>query len=288
MSITRQDGQDAYAGRLREIQAISTAGGGTALTTGAFLVTIPKGVNYLSITPRNFTGATVIKYSLNPYLLVFKTINNLATYTDYSSAVQDGVAATVADLSSLPTFANGGMLLIGSHFPFRGAYFTNVTTNSTNSVLTVNYWNGSAWASITASDGTASGGKTMAQSGAVSWTVPGAWAAVALKLTTGPTPTFTGFPSNVSADQHRIMVDTPMYWTQWVVSAALDASTSVSEIIPYNRATSYAEYLGGQPLELHVLKDIFGETALELLTDAGTANVIINAGQREGGVGIGL
>jgi hypothetical protein len=49
------------------------------------------------------------------------------------------------------------------------------TANSNASTLTASYWNGAAWVSIGATDGTASGGACFAQDGAITWNIPIDW-----------------------------------------------------------------------------------------------------------------
>lgn len=137
-----------------------------------------------------------------------KTVNLGVAYTDYSANVVDNNAGTVADLSNLDTVANGDWVVIGGPVPFCGAALdltANVNTNV--SVMTVEYWNGAAWAAVAnLTDGTvAPAGTTLGTDGQISWDLPAAWVASTINTITA-------------------------YWVRLSVSAALDAATEIAEI----------------------------------------------------------
>lgn len=345
---------EVFSGGLGEIRALSTASGGTALSTTATYIPVIRNTEHLFITPRNFATAVVAKVALNPYLVVFKTTDRMGTMTDYSNNAQDGAAATVVTLSSLGTEANGDWLLIGAHEPFRGVYVDmTANVNGTASVLTVYYWQDTttdAWASLSATDGTDSAGATFGQDGLVYWTVPTDWKPMKLAdLYTGAyladgTGTFTGSPIDLMPGRNTvtntvagtctitlptggygsvasgtatvtgspkalttagsttvtvsgtgtILVDinssavsgayanTPLFWTKWVVSAALDSSATAQAMLSANRSTAYAELLPGQCLESRCNVGPTGIGCIEALTDAGTANLIVNGATNRG------
>ena len=150
-----------------EARVASTAGGGTALTTTAVRIVLPNKSQGAVLLPRNFSTAVVAKFATCPYLGVLKTTDDLVTATDYSDAAQDESAATDVVLSSLGTLVQGDYLLIGSHQPFRGLAVDVDAANANAATLLAEYWNGSAWATLSASDGTASGGATFAQDGLI-------------------------------------------------------------------------------------------------------------------------
>lgn len=265
---------EVIAGGFGEMRSASTAGGGTALTTTAGFILLPKSVTQVMITPRNFSTAVVAKWCFNPWLVVLKSTDLMVTMpTDYSSAAQDADTSTDVVLSSLDTLANSGLLLIGSHLPFRGC---SVDVDAPNagaaSTLSVHYWKSdSTWASITPTDGTASGGKTFAVDGNVTWTVPSDWVTVKLK------EVYASVPVNS-------LTNAELYWTRWTVSAVLDSDTTLNSLVAMNRSTAYSEWLSGQCFEEHINKGINGVGCIEALTDAGTANLIVNvAVSREGG-----
>ena len=256
---------EIIAGGVGELRAASTAAGGTALTTTAGYIQLPKGTYHIYLTPRNFATAVVAKVAINPWLVILETNDAMATApTDWSESAQDADAATDIDVSSFGTLANGDFLLIGSHLPFRGVYIDVDSTNSAGTASTsVYYWNGSAWADTTETDGTFST-MTFAQDGLVYWTVPTDWRATTLKTlyTSTPTSVYTGLN---------------YYWTRWEVSAALtDASVTFNSMVAANRSITYAELLSGQCFEERVGRGLGGAGCVEALTDAGTANLIVN------------
>ena len=142
--------------------------------------------------------------------------------------------------------------------------------NNTASVLTVNYWNGGAWTAISETDGTETGGNTaFAQDGSVTWTVPAAWARASL-VAIGDTALKASWSMQ------------PLYWTRWEVSATTEATWAILQMRSLNRSTAYAELLEGQVFECGLAGDLVA--CVEALTDAGTANVVVNAGVLDGSV----
>lgn len=265
---------EVLSGPLGELRAASTADGGTALTTAAAFVQIPDGAQQLFLIPRNFATAVVAKIAKNPYLVVLKTPDNFATVTDYSAAAQDASTSTVVTLSSLDTAANLDYLYVGAHLPFRGVNAVVVAANGNASVLTVKYRKSDGtWADASATDGTASGGATMAVSGNVTWTVPTDWALADLVSINSPAP--------AAAVPFRSL---PLYWTRWEVSAALDSSTTLSSLLAMSRSTAYSEWPAGTVVEDQIVKGPGGVGCIEALVNAGTGNLIVNvAVARPGG-----
>lgn len=255
---------ETLPGSLGEARASSTASGGTALTTTATLIPVLDGTVHLTLIPRNFSTAVVVRWAKNPYLLVVKTTDEFVTGTDYSAAAQDGSTDTDVVLSSLGTAAQGDYLMVGSHLPFRGVRIDVDAANANASVLTVKYRKSDdTWADITATDGTASGGATMAQDGNVTWTMPTDWKPVTLR------EAVSGMGSPFPYGGHRA------YWTRWEVSAALDSSTTLNSLMALNRSTVYAEIPSGLGKSEVVTKGPGGIGCIEALTDAGTANLLV-------------
>ena len=250
---------------LTEIRAASTASGGTALSTTLAQDEIPFGSDYLSITPRALSGAAVVRFALNPFLTIFYTTDaglSIDNIVDISDEMQDGDATDHA-LDNFPA-ASTGLIYVGARVPFRGVAVTMGDKNDDATVITVNYWNGGAWTDISDTDGTDDGGDSMKQDGSVTWTVPAAWTRASLAAI-GDT-----FPSG-TPEQGAVR-----YWTRWQWSNALDASIDVRTMLALNRSTSYAELVDGQTIEFKVSDREIGN--VEALTNAGTANLIINAG----------
>lgn len=268
---------EIYAGPLGELR-LAGASKGVACTTTAVYTGLPEGTHYIALTPRNFATAVVVRFALCPYLTIFKTTDDLATdtnLTEYSSEAQDADTATSVVLSSLDTAANSDYLYVGSHVPFAGVHCDVDAVNANASVLTVKYWNGAAWTDISDTDNTTSGGKTMAQDGTVTWTVPAAWVP----------NTLAGIRTILTTDllktvQHALLHNHDLYWTRWEVSAALDSSTTLDHMIAMPRSTAYGELLPGQPFEETINMAPGGFGGVVSLTDAGTANLVINCATR--------
>jgi hypothetical protein len=257
---------DVLAGEYGEIRAASTAGGGTALSTTAAFIVLPFGTARIFMTPRNFTAAVVAKIAKCPYLYVVKTADDLATATDYSTQAQDGLASTDVTLSGLSTLAAGDALFVGSWMPFRGVAVDVDAPNGDASVLTVTYWDGSAWTDISATDGTDAAGDTLAVDGNVTWTIPSDW-------TTGRLSQL--LPASAAAFAHAATPN--LYWTRWEFSAALDAATTLNSMTAMAPSTTYAEWTVGVVIEERMVKGPGAWSAIEALTDAGTGNLIVNA-----------
>jgi len=255
-------------GKVEEIRGAGTAGG-TSLTTTAAFIQFPPRTNRISITPRNFTTAVVARLLLNPWLTVLKTVDNMAgSPTDYSANAQDNDTATDVDVSSLSTRANGDFLLVGSHVPFRGVYFdvdgTNTTASCTGSVY---YWN-NAWVDTSATMSGVTTATLFDKDGIVTWTVPTAWKATTLnQIYTNTVFASNAYYSNVS-----------MYWTRWETDTAItDTSVTFNSMSAANRSTTYAELVEGQAISADIPYGFGGTGSIEALTDAGTANLVVNA-----------
>jgi hypothetical protein len=139
-----------------------------------------------------------------------KTTDGGTNYTNPSANVIDNNAATQAELGGLDTAANNDWFLIGCPAPFCGVALDidAVNKNSNAATLTVEYWNGTAWAAFqNLVDGTASAGATLAQDGQVTWNLANASSWAALELATYN-----------------------FYWVRMSVSAALSASVDIEEV----------------------------------------------------------
>ena len=270
-------------GGMTEWRSASTAGGGTALTSTATRIPIPRGTKQIVLIPRNFSTAVVVKYNLNPFLTILKTTDLLATstnITDYSEAAQDLSTSTKVTLNSFDTIANSNALYIGSWLPFGGVDVDVNNTNSNASVLTVKYWkqgSPNAWADISASDGTTTGGHTFGQDGLVTWTVPSDWQSA--RLISGQAN------QNYIGDTNLRLgiAQEELYWTRWEVSAALDSTTDCNSMISINRDTTYAELPSTVGMSQAISVGRQGLFSVTALTDAGTANLIVNCSTRTGG-----
>jgi hypothetical protein len=223
----------------------------------------------------------VAQFLLCPYLWIVKgaSVGGQAppTFTDYSDQGQQP-AGTGITLSSLDTLANGAALYLGADVPFAGtAVDMSSAVNGTVSTLLVEYWNGTGWVSLSATDNTAAGNATFAQDGLVTWTMPAAGLWVKAHLSDG----LANPPLNLTAATKDAYLSnginrTPQYWTRWTVSVALDSSTVPTTMIALNRSTAYLEVLPANVLEFRPVKAHGGVSALQCKADAGTFALILN------------
>lgn len=124
---------------------------------------------------------------------------------DYSEQVSDGSSATAAVLDSLQAYTDHDCIFIKTPVPITSLTLTVSHPNVNVSTLSVYYWkNDSTWAAVSGlSDGTASGGATLAQSGTISWTSP-------------------------TDLQERYAFGVCGFWYQLRLSAALDSSVRIT------------------------------------------------------------
>jgi hypothetical protein len=188
---------------------------GNAAPTTAFehVELVRNGTNvYLFINgvSQTFTELTAISTNEVPNLasllyISATTDDGLGTAaTDYVGKgwidelrISKGIARHTANFS-VPTKELGNAsnyFLVGSKRPLQGVKFYVSTANTETSTLTVKEWTGSAWSSLTATDNTASGGKTLAQTGTVTWA------------------------STVSTSKQRYINGLSLYWYQFYYNA---------------------------------------------------------------------
>ena len=101
---------------------------------------------------------------------------------------------------------------------FEGLKVDVNNTNGNSATITASYWNGSAWTSLSATDGTASGGAALAQDGSVTWSIPDDWQPNSVNAGTGYHVKLTwsaNLDSSVSiTDIDAIQRDTAMFFAQ--------------------------------------------------------------------------
>ena len=275
----------SYSGRYfnNEVQKLGAAVG-IAVTDTAGFTAFPNNTQYVALDPRNYaSSAAVAMVRFCPYLVILKTTDNFATApTDYSGNAQDGVATNQVDLDSFGTLAAGDALYVGSHVQFAGV---NVDVdgshpNGTSSVLTVKYYDGTSgaevWTDTSDTDGTISSGKTMAQDGSVTWTVPSAWSKASLREIATK-----NLDNGVPATLNFRHVNTPLYWTRWEVGATLDSDTLVTAMLAIGRGDPF-ELVTGRTGEQHIRKEVGGYAGVELDANTGTLNMVTTVGSGAG------
>ena len=256
---------------------LAGASKGVSLTTTPAFTPFIRGTEYVDLIARNFATAVVARYAFCPYLVILKADSSDGLKTkplDYSVVAQDGSTATSVDLSSL---AAGRYLYVGSAIPFRGVNIdVDAVNGTTTTVLTVSYWNGSAWTDTSDTDGTINSGISLAVDGSVTWTVPAAWVSASLGkiFTTGSSPIAAEFKWR----------DTSMYWTRWEWDDDMDSAVTLDHMLGINESTAYAEITGssGVGSRTHHGFGSNGVGGVEALTDAGTANLLVECASLNG------
>lgn len=246
--------QPMIRGEARQLSAVD---GGTGLTAGtAVYVALPQGTNYVQIKPRNFITAVVAQLGFCAYLWVMKTADDGDTFTDYSSEAQDQAAGTDVTLSSLDTAANGDYLYVGAGKKFNAIKADIDSANGTASVMTAEVYTKAGWVAQAITDGTASGGATLAVDGNISWTETANWEKTRVNGRMG-------------------------YWIRFKVSVQLDSSVTLNALTAEPRW----EVSGGGEFELvSGDNELFaidagpsGYRFIKADVNAGTGSLIVNA-----------
>lgn len=283
---------ETIANKFREMRSVrdedgTLAAGGPSLSTTLKSLAIPLGAEWVSLTPRNFAGgAGTMRFALAPRLTIIITTDLLATggiprnadptaistfpTQDISDEMQDGDATDFA-IDSFDTLANLDAIFIGAPLPFRGCTIDVGSVNDQANNLTVSYWaGGSDWVDISDTDNTDTGA-SLAQDGTVTWSVPTDWVRAILFGTAD------GIANSINETSiQETWSKNKLYWTRWEWNATMGTNTDIRQIKALARSTDYPELLEGQKLEFAI--DPLDVATLEVLTDAGTANVVANAG----------
>lgn len=138
---------------------------------------------------------------------IWKFTASGSVYRDDTAALTERTGHQVALYNSM---LSTGFLYVACAVPFRGIYvdLNGVFFNTNASVLSGFYWDGSTWTDLSVTDNTASGGVTLAADNTITWAVPANWQTT---LVNGSGPHF---------------------WARFSVSATLDSSTVLEEIVP--------------------------------------------------------
>ncbi len=110
---------------------------------------------------------------------------------DFSDQIQN----TRQTDDQIATINSGNYWLVGFYRPLQGVKYYIKTANVTTSTCSAWEWNGSLWSLISVTDGTSTGGKTLAQTGSMT------------------------FPSTVTTSKPRYINGLSLYWYQFHASA---------------------------------------------------------------------
>ena len=171
------------------------------------------------------------------------------TYTDYTDEATDKSGATHVTLSDM---TSSDYLYIGFDDVVTGiAVYVDAVNGTGSRTMAIYYLHLATWTDASVTDGTASGGATLAQDGLCTFTLPSSW-------TEG---TVNGIEK--------------LFWIRVSVSGTIDSSVTLDQIQGLYRNTNYArvEASGGEPRE--ILFDTSKVGGIELLAPGGTPNVDI-------------
>ena len=189
--------------------------------------------------------ATAFRLHLNPKIrmILFYDISALA-YVNLLINLTDRASATGSG-TTLDAMQTTDILYVGCEAQFGGLRVDmTASVNANASVMDAEYWNGTTWADLTETDGTASGGKMFAQSGAITWTMPTDWALTSVN----------GSPQ--------------LYWMRIKVSAALSADVEIADVHTRNKDTSRGYNEAGMAYQFSLNLDKVG--AFEAVLAAGS------------------
>ncbi len=201
-------------------------------------VTLTTTVQYLAMKPKwhevSFQCPVGWRLGLSPALVhAVRYVAATGVYTDYVTNVIDGVSTTHMPMDAM---AVADYVYLGFTEPVLGAYFAidGTNKNAVVSTLDVEYCSTAMAVGVSPaftdvagdSDGTTSGGATMATSGAYKWTLPTTWKNS--RLGSAVAPQFT-----------------ECYWIRFSPSDVFSATVDVTEIIPIYQNTNYAYMEGG-------------------------------------------
>ena len=130
-----------------------------------------------------------------------------SVYRDDTAALSERGTNQTAAYNSM--VATNDFIYVGCDVPFRGIGVNVVNANGTASVLSAFYFDtAAAWTGLTETDGTTSGGATLAIDNVITWDVPTDWAKT----------TVNGAG--------------PLFWVRMNSDGGTDSATSLAEIIP--------------------------------------------------------
>lgn len=149
------------------------------------------------------------------YLRILKSVSSVITDISYDNQ----------DETILPNIGidSTDHILIGMQYPFNNFFIdkTGAVANAASSVMSLQYWNGSSWVDVVdLLDGTSIGGKTMAKSGHVLFSLDrqkSGWARTNNTKAQGPTELST-----------KDIYD--LYWLKVKFSVNLDSLTTIKEL----------------------------------------------------------
>lgn len=149
--------------------------------------------------PANYTGTVQIGYSGTLYYMGYGDELRISNSARWTSNFSVPVGPYGADYVSTS--------YIGSIMPLDGAKLYVATANTQTATMAMNEWNGTSWAALAITDNTAVAGKTLAQTGTVTWA------------------------TTASTSKTKFVEKRFLYWYQMVITSAANfAGTTLSRV----------------------------------------------------------
>ena len=132
------------------------------------------------------------EFTVGAFITSSASVTNQATNPqDYTDRVRN----ELTDANNVVSLSGASYFLVGSPLPLTAIKFYVSSANATVGTPTVKEWTGTAWSALTVTDGTASGGATLAQTGYMTWA------------------------STESTSKIRMIYGVMLYWYQFEVTA---------------------------------------------------------------------
>lgn len=207
---------------------------------------------------------------LYQWIRLFRSTNG--TLTDLSLANQDESSTCVHDV-----VAADDCLYLAQQFPFNSFYYKSAVANSSDSTMTVEYWDGNNWIqAVDLLDGTRSTTKTLAKSGLVQFSpnIHNRWQIV-----------YDTSESGIGPSDLTSLTIYNMYWIRIKFSSNLSATTASKKIcyafsshqqIQKKDATleNYLAAFNVTSWEDHIIN-----ASIDVVSDLKRMNLILNRGQ---------
>jgi hypothetical protein len=189
------------------------------------------------------------------YIRVFTKIS--ASLVDKSLDNQDDTQTVALNLGT------SDYVYVAQRFPFTNIFMHMDTANSNASVMSVQYWDGTAWRdAVDVMDGTSTSGVTLAKSGMIQWSSDDeyTWNKV-----------FDTEDSNSPSELQTLKVYN-CYWARLKVSASLSASADSKEIC-YSFTTS--QRLKDFDVEIDTYLNSFSNGKTDWIDEIKTASKLV-------------
>ena len=197
-----------------------------------------------------FYCAAAFKFLTTPRIA--KIVLYDASEDVYHDITANGVDADTSTTFNLGTMTTTDILYVGAVDTYLGLSIDVTSVNANTATFDEEYSSPGGWTDLpaTISDGTISGGKTLAQDGVYTWGLPSNWT-----------------PAQVNGSEF-------LYYTRFIPSATLTAGTSIARLTTINKGTNYVYFPAGMTQELNYDEDRVG--GLQFLAASGTPTVYVN------------